>query len=296
MMEKRVVGVIGGSGVYALDALANAKRRVVETPWGSPSGVLTTGVLGGVDVVFLSRHGEGHRIPPGEINYRANIDALKRLGATDVVSFSACGSFREELAPGTFVIVDQFIDRTSDRQKSFFGTGCVAHVSMARPVCPALGDALEAACSALGIPHRRGGTYVCIDGPQFSSLAESLLYKSWGCDVVGMTNMPEAKLAREAELPYASLAMVTDYDCWREESGPVEVAGILEIMRRNTEAARRLVADLVARLGPTRAMSPLGVERMLDFAIITPESARDPALMKKLDAVAGRALGVPVTR
>ncbi len=289
-MTRRVVGIIGGSGVYTLDALQSLNRRDIETPWGSPSSALTTGVLAGVDVIFLARHGEGHRIPPGEINFRANIDAMKRLGATDIISVSACGSFREELAPGTFVIADQFIDRTSGREKSFFGTGCVAHVSMARPVCPALGDALQASCAALAIPHRRGGTYLCIDGPQFSSLAESLLYKSWGCDVIGMTNMPEAKLAREAELPYATLAMVTDYDCWREESGPVEVAGILEIMRRNTEAARRLIADVVARLGPTREMSPLGIERTLDFAIITPASARDPETMRKLDAVAGRVL------
>lgn len=288
-MQKRVVGVIGGSGVYALEALERAEKRLVETPWGAPSGPLTTGVLSGVDVIFLARHGEGHRIPPGEVNYLANIDALKRLGATDLISVSACGSFREELAPGVFVIVDQFIDRTSGRAKSFFGTGCVAHVSMAKPVCPSLGDALEASVKALAIPHQRGGTYLCIDGPQFSSLAESLLYKSWGADVIGMTNMPEAKLAREAELPYASVAMVTDYDCWREESGHVEVAGILEIMRRNTLSARRLVADCVARLGATRTLSPLGVETTLDFAIITPPEARDPALMAKLDAVAGRA-------
>ncbi len=289
-MSKRIVGVIGGSGVYAMDALQHAQKRHVETPWGEPSGPLTTGVLNGVDVVFLARHGEEHRIPPGEVNYRANIDALKRLGATDIISASACGSFREELAPGTFVIVDQFIDRTSGRANSFFGTGCVAHVSMARPVCPALSDAIEASLSALAIPHRRGGTYLCIDGPQFSSLAESLLYKSWGASVIGMTNMPEAKLAREAELPYASVAMVTDYDCWREESGHVEVAGILEVMRRNTEAARRLIADVVGRLGPVRTMSPLGVERTLDFAIITPFEARDPELIARLDAVAGRAL------
>ena len=285
---RRVVGIIGGSGVYALDALENAGRRVVETPWGPPSSALTTGRLAGVDVVFLARHGDGHRIPPGEINYRANIDALKRLGATDLLSISACGSFREELAPGVFVLVDQFIDRTTTREKSFFGTGCVAHVSMAHPVCPALGDALEGSCSALAIPHRRGGTYVAIDGPQFSSLAESLLYKAQGIDVIGMTNMPEAKLAREAELPYATVAMVTDYDCWREGEGPVEVAAILDVMRRNTETARRLVADVLARLGPSRSPSP--IDRTLDFAMITPPEARDPALVAKLDAVAGRVL------
>ena len=288
---RRRVGVIGGSGLYALDALKGAERITIETPWGPPSGPLTVGTIGTVDVAFLARHGEGHTIPPSEINYRANIDALKRIGVTDLISISACGSFREELAPGTFVVVDQFIDRTSGRAKSFFGTGCVAHVSMAMPVCPALGDALEASARAVGVECRRGGVYLAIDGPQFSSLAESLLYKSWGADVIGMTNMQEAKLAREAELPYASLAMVTDYDCWREESGHVEVAAILEIMRRNTEAARRLVVDLAARLGPTRTLSPLGIEKTLDAAIITPPDKRDPALLAKLDAVAGRVLG-----
>lgn len=288
-MERRL-GVIGGSGVYAISALNKAQRVDVDTPWGRPSGPLTLGVLGGVDVIFLARHGEGHRIPPGEVNYRANIDALKQLGATDLISISACGSFREDLAPGVFVIVDQFIDRTSGRESSFFGRGCVAHVSMAEPVCPALGDAIEATLKALSIPHHRGGTYLCIDGPQFSSRAESLLYKSWGADVIGMTNMPEAKLAREAELPYATVAMVTDYDCWREGEDAVEVADILEVMRRNTEAARRMLVDLTARLGATRELSPLRIETALDAAIITPPEARDPNLLKKLETVAGRAL------
>ncbi len=291
-MEKRVVGVIGGSGVYALDAIEDAEKHEIETPWGRPSGPVVRGRMNGVEVAFLARHGDGHAIPPSEVNYRANIDALKRAGVTDILSVSACGSFREDLAPGVFVIVDQFIDRTSGRQASFFGKGCVAHVSMADPVCPALGDALEASCAALAIPHHRGGTYLCIDGPQFSSRAESLLYKSWGADVIGMTNMPEAKLAREAELPYASLAMVTDYDCWREGTAHVEVAGVLAVMKKNTESARRLVADVVRRLGPARGRSPLGIETSLDFAIITPPEARDPALLQKLDAVAGRALGV----
>jgi 5'-methylthioadenosine phosphorylase len=290
-MTRRVVGVIGGSGVYSLEALTAVERRAIATPWGEPSGPLTIGKLGGVDVAFLARHGEGHRIPPSEINYRANIDAMKRLGVTDLISVSACGSFREELSPGTFVIVDQFVDRTSGRATSFFGAGCVAHVSMAHPVCPALGDALEASCGAIGVRYRRGGTYLCIDGPQFSSRAESLLYRAWGLDVIGMTNMPEAKLAREAELPYASVAMVTDYDCWREGSEAVEVGAILEVMHRNADGARRLVADVVARLGAARSPSPLGIETMLDFAIITPPEARDPELLKKLDAVAGRALG-----
>ncbi|MFN3960158.1 MAG: S-methyl-5'-thioadenosine phosphorylase [Parvularculaceae bacterium] len=289
-MEKRVLGVIGGSGVYALDAIEGAEKIDIGTPWGLPSGPIVRGRMSGVEVAFLARHGEGHRLPPSEINYRANIDALKRAGVTDVISVSACGSFREEFAPGVFVLVDQFIDRTSGREKSFFGTGCVAHVSMADPVCPALFDALAASCEALEIPHHRGGVYLCIDGPQFSSRAESLLYKSWGADVIGMTNMPEAKLVREAELPYASVAMVTDYDCWREGTAHVEVAAVLAVMKKNTEAARRLVADLVRRLGPTRKRSPRGIETALDVAIITPPEARDPALLAKLDAVAGRAL------
>ena len=290
-MQRRL-GVIGGSGVYSIDAIAEAKAVEISTPWGPPSSALTSGVIGGVEVVFLARHGAGHRLSPADINYRANIDALKRAGVTDVISVSACGSFREALAPGTFVIADQFIDRTTERAKSFFGTGCVAHVSMAEPVCPALGDAIEASLKALAIPHRRGGTYLCIDGPQFSSRAESHLYRSWGADVIGMTNMPEAKLAREAELPYATVAMVTDYDCWRESEKAVEVADVLEVMRLNSERARRMIADVAERLGATRSPSPLGIERVLDFAIITPPEARDPALVEKLGAVAGRALGV----
>lgn len=286
----RKLGVIGGSGVYRIDAIKDARRVEVETPWGQPSDALLQGSLGGVDVVFLARHGAGHRIAPGDINYRANIDALKRVGVTDVISLSACGSFREELAPGTFVLVDQFIDRTTTREKSFFGKGFVAHVSMAHPVCPALSDALEASCAALEIAHHKGGTYIAIDGPQFSSLAESNLYRSWGCDVIGMTNMPEAKLAREAELPYATAAMVTDYDCWHEEEGPVEVSKVLEVMAANTANAARLVADLAERLGSARAPSPLGVETTLDYAVITPPEARDPEMVDKLSAVAGRLL------
>ncbi len=286
--QKRVLGFIGGSGVYSMDALEDVERREIDTPWGAPSDALTCGRLNGVDVVFLARHGAGHKLPPSHINYRANIDAMKRAGVTDLISVSACGSFREELSPGTFVIVDQFIDRTTMRPKSFFGPGFVAHVSMADPVCPALADAMEASCKALDIPATRGGTYICIDGPQFSSRAESHLYKSWGCDVIGMTNMPEAKLAREAELPYASAAMVTDYDCWLESEGAVEVGLILETLKRNTANAARLAADLAQRLGPTRTPSPLGVETALDMAVITPEQAREPEMIKKLDAVAGR--------
>lgn len=290
MPTTRKLGVVGGSGVYKIDALQDARRIEVETPWGPPSDALLQGRIGDVEVVFLARHGAGHRIAPGDINYRANIDALKRSGVTDVISLSACGSFREELAPGTFVLVDQFIDRTTTREKSFFGKGFVAHVSMAHPVCPALSDALEASCKALAIPHHKGGTYITIDGPQFSSLAESNLYRSWGCDVIGMTNMPEAKLAREAELPYATAAMVTDYDCWHEEEGPVEVAKVLEVMASNTANAARLVVDLAGRLGATRDPSPLGVETMLDYAVITPPESRDPEMSDKLSAVAGRLL------
>ena len=290
MPTTRKLGVVGGSGVYKIDALQDARRIEVETPWGPPSDALLQGRIGDVEVVFLARHGAGHRVAPGDINYRANIDALKRSGVTDVISLSACGSFREELAPGTFVLVDQFIDRTTTREKSFFGKGFVAHVSMAHPVCPALSDALEASCKALQIPHHKGGTYITIDGPQFSSLAESNLYRSWGCDVIGMTNMPEAKLAREAELPYATAAMVTDYDCWHEEEGPVEVSKVLEVMASNTANAARLVVDLAGRLGATRDPSPLGVETMLDYAVITPPESRDPEMSDKLSAVAGRLL------
>ena len=290
MPTTRKLGVVGGSGVYKIDALQDARRIEVETPWGPPSDALLQGRIGDVEVVFLARHGAGHRVAPGDINYRANIDALKRTGVTDVISLSACGSFREELAPGTFVLVDQFIDRTTTREKSFFGKGFVAHVSMAHPVCPALSDALEASCRALAIPHHKGGTYITIDGPQFSSLAESNLYRSWGCDVIGMTNMPEAKLARESELPYATAAMVTDYDCWHEEEGPVEVSKVLEVMASNTANAARLVVDLAGRLGATRDPSPLGIETTLDYAVITPPESRDPEMSDKLSAVAGRLL------
>ncbi|GJL90741.1 S-methyl-5'-thioadenosine phosphorylase [Hyphococcus sp.] len=288
--QKRILGFIGGSGVYSVEALEKSERLEIETPWGAPSDALMRGTMGGVEVVFLSRHGAGHRLPPADVNYRANIDAMKRAGVTDLVSLSACGSFREDLIPGTFVIVDQLIDKTTAREKSFFGPGFVAHVSMADPICPALGDALEASCSALGIKHQRGGTYIAIDGPQFSSRAESHLYRSWGCDVIGMTNMPEAKLAREAELPYASVAMVTDYDCWRENEGAVEVGLILETLRANTANAARLAADVAARLGSTRTPSPLGIETVLDMAIITAPEARDAEMVRKLDVIAGRLL------
>jgi 5'-methylthioadenosine phosphorylase len=289
-MTKTVLGVIGGSGVYAMDGLTGVREERIASPWGEPSDALRFGVLEGVDVVFLARHGRGHTLSPSDINYRANIDALKRAGVTDLISVSACGSLRKRLAPGTFVLVDQFIDRTFARAKSFFGKGCVAHVSMAQPVCPKLLNALEAAATAEDIPYRRGGTYLAMEGPQFSSLAESKLYRHWGCDVIGMTNMPEAKLAREAELPYASVAMVTDFDCWHPDHGAVEVAQIIKVLMDNAQKAQALIRRVAPLLGPDRKPSPLGIETMLDSAIITAPDARDAALLAKLDAVAGRVL------
>jgi len=288
--ERRVLGVIGGAGVYAIDDIEDAESIEIATPWGAPSAPLIRGRLNDVDVVFLARHGEGHRLPPGEVNYRANIDALKRAGVTDIISFSACGSFREELPPGTFVVIDQYIDRTTGREKSFFGVGFVAHVSMAHPICPSLAKELALTCERLNIPHHHGGIYLCIDGPQFSSLAESRLYRSWGADIVGMTNMPEAKLAREAELPYASVGMVTDFDCWRQDEGPVEVANILEILADNTKKACAVLKEVTVTLGAQRSPSPLGIETVLDSAVISAPDARDPLMIKKLDAVAGRFL------
>ena len=287
---RTVLGVIGGSGVYAIEGLTDLREEAIASPWGDPSDALRFGVLGGVDVVFLARHDRGHRLPPSDINYRANIDVLKRAGVTDLISLSACGSLREDLAPGTFVLVDQFIDRTFARAKSFFGKGLVAHVSMARPVCPKLLGALEAAARAEDIPYRRGGVYLAMEGPQFSSLAESNLYRSWGCDVIGMTNMPEAKLAREAELPYASVAMVTDYDCWHPGHDAVEVAAVIKVLMDNAAKAGALLRRAAPLLGPVRTPSPLGIERALDNAIVTAPEARDPALLAKLDAVAGRVL------
>ncbi len=289
-MSATVLGVIGGSGIYAIEGLSDVREERIASPWGEASDALRLGVLGGVEVVFLARHGRGHNLGPSDINYRANIDALKRAGVTDLISLSACGSLREDLSPGTFVLVDQFIDRTTARAKSFFGQGCVAHVSMAQPVCPKLLDALEQAAKAEAIPHRRGGVYLAMEGPQFSALAESRLYRAWGCDVIGMTNMPEAKLAREAELPYASVAMVTDYDCWHPDHGAVDVAGVIAVLAANAQKAKALLRRAAPLLGPERKPSPLNIETMLDTAIITPPAARDPALMAKLDAVAGRAL------
>ena len=285
------LGVIGGSGLYALDSLQGGRWTQVQSPWGAPSDACFEGELAGVEVVFLPRHGRGHRIGPSQINYRANIDALKRLGVTDVLSISACGSLREELAPGTFVLPDQFIDRTTARQSSFFGEGMVAHVSMAQPVCSRLASMAAAAARAVGAFVIEGGTYLAMEGPQFSTLAESRLYRQWGCDVLGMTNLPEVKLAREAELPYASIAMVTDYDCWREETEAVSVANVLGVLASNTARARAALAALLEMLGKTpRTASP--IDTCLSSALITPPEHRDPVLVAKLDAVAGRVLGL----
>ena len=290
-MAKTMIGVIGGSGVYDLDTLEDRAWVTVDTPWGAPSDQILTGRLAGVEMAFLPRHGRGHRLSPSSVPYRANIDALKRLGVTDVVSVSACGSFREEMAPGDFVVVDQFIDRTFAREKSFFGTGCVAHVSLAHPTCPRLGAHARAAARDAGITVHDGGTYLAMEGPQFSTLAESRLYREqWGADVIGMTNMPEAKLAREAELCYASVAMVTDYDCWHEDHGAVEVSDILKVLQGNAEKARALVSRLPALLGASRAPCPHGCDRALEHALITAPAARDPEVLARLDAVAGRLL------
>ena len=285
-----VIGIIGGSGLYDIAGLQDKQWRRVETPWGQPSDELLFGVLDGVRCVFLPRHGRGHRLSPTHLNYRANIDALKRSGVTDVLSLSAVGSLREDLPPGRFVIVDQFIDRSFARDKSFFGDGCVAHVSVADPVCPRIGDAVAAAGAALGLEMTRGGTYLVIEGPQFSSRAESELYRAWGCSVIGMTNMPEAKLAREAELCYATVAMVTDYDCWRAGHDAVTVDQVIKVMMSNADQARELVRAVTPRLGVPRGPCHAGCDKALQHAIVTSPEQRDPALMAKLDAVAGRVL------
>ena len=291
-MAETMIGVIGGSGIYEIEGLESASWQEVASPWGDPSDAILTGVLNGVKMAFLPRHGRGHVHSPTTVPYRANIDALKRLGVTDVISVSACGSFREEMAPGDFVVVDQFIDRTFAREKSFFGTGCVAHVSVAHPTCPRLGAACLEAATAQGITVHDGGTYLAMEGPQFSSLAESKLYREvWGCDVSGMTNMPEAKLAREAELCYASVAMITDYDSWHPEHGEVDVSDIIRTLLGNAEKAKGMVARLPALLGAERAPCPHGCDRALEFAVLTAPEKRDPALVAKLDAVAGRVLG-----
>ncbi|MBE0412911.1 S-methyl-5'-thioadenosine phosphorylase [Yoonia sp.] len=284
------IGIIGGSGIYGMDGLQDAAWVNVASPWGAPSDAVLTGNLDGVAMIFLPRHGRGHVHSPTTVPYRANIDVLKRLGVTDVISVSACGSFRENMAPGDFVIVDQFIDRTFAREKSFFGTGCVAHVSLAHPTCARLSDACQIAGRDAGITIHRGGTYLAMEGPQFSSQAESKLYRSWGCDVIGMTNMPEAKLAREAELCYAAVAMITDYDSWHPDHGAVQVSDVIKTLQDNGTRARDLIARLAALLGPDRAPCPHGCDRALDHALMTDPDNRDTALVAKLDAIAGRVL------
>ena len=286
-----MIGVIGGSGLYEIDGLEGAEWVEVESPWGKPSDAILTGVLDGVKMAFLPRHGRGHVHSPTSVPYRANIDALKRLGVTDLFSISACGSFREEMAPGDFVIVDQFIDRTFAREKSFFGSGLVAHVSMAHPTCARLSEAARAAGEAAGVTVHMGGTYLAMEGPQFSTIAESRMYReSWGADVIGMTNMPEARLAREAELCYASIAMVTDYDSWHPEHGAVDISEIIATLSGNADRARSLVARLPALLGTTRAPCEHHCDRALEYALLTAPEARDAALVARLDAVAGRVL------
>lgn len=291
-MSKWVIGVIGGSGLYEIDGLEKAEQVRLETPWGAPSDALIKGQVGDVDMIFLPRHGKGHRLSPTTVPYRANIDALKRLGCTDILSISACGSLQAQYAPGEFVMVDQFIDRTFAREKTFFGPGMVAHVSMADPICARLSKLAGDAAESVGATVHRGGTYLTMEGPQFSSRAESELYRQWGCDVIGMTNMPEAKLAREAELPYATIAMVTDYDCWHAEEAAVEVSDVLEVMAANTAKAKAAIAAVAQALqGIARTPSPQGIETCLDYAMITAPEARDPAVLANLDAVAGRVLG-----
>jgi 5'-methylthioadenosine phosphorylase len=289
-LTEPVIGIIGGSGLYEIAGLEDQVWREVETPWGKPSDALLFGRLDGVRCVFLPRHGRGHRVSPTHLNYRANIDAMKRSGVTDILSLSAVGSLKEELPPGHFVIVDQFIDRSFAREKSFFGDGIVAHVSVAHPVCARLGDALHAASTRLGLPVTRGGTYLVMEGPQFSTKAESELYRSWGCSVIGMTNMPEAKLAREAEICYATVAMVTDFDCWHVDHGHVTVDQIVAVLHSNADAARALVKQVVPALGSKREACSSGCDRALDHAIITAPAMRDPGLLAKLDAVAARVL------
>ncbi len=284
------LGIIGGSGVYDIDGLQNKEWRAVESSFGQPSDELLFGEFNGLQLVFLPRHGRGHVLSPSDINYRANIDALKRSGVTDVLAISAVGSLREDLAPGTFVIVDQFIDRTFNRQKSFFGSGCVAHVSMAHPVCGRLGDHLQEAAKGLNLSVARGGTYLVMEGPQFSSLAESELYRSWGCDVIGMTNMPEAKLAREAELCYASVAMVTDYDCWHPDHDHVTVDQIIGVLSSNADKGRALVKAVSPRVQNDSHAKGCSCRTSLSYALITAPDQRDPELLKQLSAVAGRVL------
>lgn len=285
-----VVGVIGGSGIYDIDGLENARWEHVASSFGAPSDDLLFGDLAGQKMVFLPRHGRGHRLHPTGVNYRANIDALKRAGVTEILSVSACGSLKEDLPPGTFVIADQFIDRTVHREKSFFGPGLVAHVALGHPVCGRLGDAVETACREVGIAAVRGGTYLAMEGPQFSTLAESNLYRSWGCDVIGMTNMPEAKLAREAEMCYATIAMVTDFDCWHPDHDHVTVDAIIKVLLENAEKGRSLVKQVTPKLSGRTETCSHGCHTALEHALITAPDARDPAMIQKLAAVAGRVL------
>jgi 5'-methylthioadenosine phosphorylase len=289
-MTAAVLGIIGGSGIYDLPGLEGVREEAIASPWGEPSAPVRHGRIAGLPIVFLPRHDRGHRLSPSDINYRANIDVLKRAGVTDLISLSACGSFREELPPGTFVLVDQFVDRTHKRESSFFGKGCVAHVSMAHPVSPRLPIHLAAAAEAEGITFARGGTYVCMEGPQFSTYAESMTYKGLGYSVIGMTNMPEAKLAREAEICYASVAMVTDFDCWHPDHDAVTVQDIIKVLNANAEKAGALVARLARDFPREHEPCPIGSDRALDTALITAPEARDPELLRKLDAVAGRVL------
>ncbi len=292
-MTQPLLAIIGGSGLYDLPGLTDTRWVSVDTPWGAPSDQIFRGRLGAAELAFLPRHGRGHRIPPSEVNYRANIAALKSLGATDVLSLSAVGGLRADLPPGTFVVVDQFIDRTVVRPASFFGTGLVAHVSMANPVCTRLGRHLLAALQAQGVPHVQGGTYLAIEGPQFSSKAESALYRSWNCSVIGMTNMPEARLAREAELCYASLAMVTDFDCWHPAHDAVTVDAVIKVLLSNAEVARGLVAGLAGGITADTGAAACGCRHALDFSLITAPEARDPAMVERLRGVAGRVLSKP---
>ena len=289
-MMTAVLGIIGGSGIYDLPGLENVREETIASPWGEPSAPVRRGTIAGLPIVFLPRHDKGHRLSPSDINYRANIDVLKRAGVTDLISLSACGSFKEDMPPGTFVLVDQFVDRTHKRESSFFGRGCVAHVSMAHPVSPRLRIHLAAAAEAEGIAVARSGTYVCMEGPQFSSYAESVTYKNLGYSVIGMTNMPEAKLAREAEICYATAAMVTDFDCWHPDHDAVTVQDIIRVLNSNAEKAQRLVSRLARDFPREHELCPIGSDRALDTALITAPEARDPALIKKLDAVAGRVL------
>jgi len=289
-MAKALVGIIGGSGVDQIEGLVNQEWREVSSPFGCSSDKLLFGQIADKPIVFLPRHGRGHRLSPSSINYRANIDVLKRSGVTDVVSLSAVGSLKEKYQPGHFVLIDQFIDRTFAREKTFFEAGCVAHVNFAQPISSRLKDALYDSCKKLNIPAHKNGTYICMEGPQFSTVAESHLYRSWGCDVIGMTNMPEAKLAREAELPYATVAMVTDFDCWHPEHESVTVENVIKVMGKNTENACKLLRDVLPNIGNRPEVDIQGGDRALDVAVVTQPSLRDPLVLGKLDAVAGRVL------